>query len=178
MWGLIASLASSASGLITLLAVVAGLIGIGAFEQHRIDANQVSKLKLEYAQAQAAAIAQAAATQKQVDQFAQDAVDKETAAQTALTTLHREKFDAPIIKTIAADCLPYGFIRLHNAAASLTGNLPVTLPAGKSDDACAPVSWLTVERTIADNYYTAQANAEQLNRLIDVLKQEQKAVSK
>ena len=34
MWNLVAGLASSASGILALLAVVAGLLGLGAFELH------------------------------------------------------------------------------------------------------------------------------------------------
>ena len=57
MWNLVAGLASSASGILALLAVVAGLLGLGAFEQHKIDANSLTSVKADYAKQSAAALA-------------------------------------------------------------------------------------------------------------------------
>jgi hypothetical protein len=177
MWSLIASAASSASGLLVLLAVVGGLVGAGAYGQHRLDEDSLDKLKASYATAEEAAVAKAAATQKQVDQISLNAAATETAAQTALTT-HLSQEPVYVIKTVASNCVPYGLVRVLDAAASGRITASLTLPAGKSDDACAPVTWAALERSVVANYYTGLANAEQLNRLVGVLQAEQKELAK
>lgn len=178
MWASILKFASgSALGLATMLATVFGLVAFGAYGQHKLDANALTKLKLEYAQAAAAAAAKAAATQHQIDETATAASSAEIASQDALTTrLHEELAYAPVVRTVARDCVPFGFIRLLDAAATGRSSAGLTLPAGKSDDACAPLTWAAVGRSIVANYYTAQANADQLNRLIALLQAEQKAM--
>lgn len=177
MISLISSLMGSAGGILVMLAVVAAIAAGGAYEQHKVDADALDNLKAGYAQAQAAAEAKAAAQQKQVDQTALAASAAESTAQTTLTTtLHEELANVPIVKTVAANCVPYGFVRVLDAAVTSRGYASLALPAGKSDDACAPTSWAAVERSVISNYYTASANAEQLNRLIGVLQAEQKAM--
>jgi multidrug efflux pump subunit AcrA (membrane-fusion protein) len=174
MWTLIGSLASSVSGLLVLLSVVGGLLGLGAFEQHKIDADSLDKLKASYAQAEQIATAQAAATQKQIDDQAASAVQAEQAAQTDLSSsLQKELANAPIIHTVAANCVPYGLVRVLDAAASGRLSTSLALPAGKSDDACSSVTWAALERSVVSNYYTALANNEQLNALIAYLKKQQ-----
>jgi hypothetical protein len=179
MWTLIGGLASSASGIIALLVVVGGLVAAGAFGQHKLDESTLDKLKLSYATAEATAVAQAAAQQKQVDAVGLAASSSEAAAQNKLaTTLRQELANAPTFKTVASACVPYGFVRVLDAAASGRLSASLTLPAGKSDDACAPTSWAALERSVVTNYYAAGANAEQLNQLIAVEKAEQKVLTK
>jgi hypothetical protein len=174
MWSMIGSLASSVSGLLVLLSVVGGLLGLGAFEQHKIDADKLDKLKASYAQAEQIATAQAAATQKQIDDQAASAVQAEQVAQTDLSSsLQKELANAPIIHTVASNCVPYGLVRVLDAAASGRLSTSLTLPAGKSDDACSPVTWAALERSVVSNYYTGLANAEQLDALIAYLKKQQ-----
>jgi hypothetical protein len=179
MWTLISGAFSSVGGLLTMLAVIAGLTGFGAFEMHKIDEGKYQTFVAAQAKAQAAAEEKAAATQKQVDDTALAAAGMETAAQTALTTnLHEELANVPIVKTVAINCVPYGFVRVLDAAASGRALAGLALPAGKSDDACAPFDWNAVARSIVSNYFTARANAEQLNQLVTLLQDEQKAMAK
>ena len=169
----------SSAKLIAILAAVLGLIALGAWGQHKIDADKVDRLKTQYAEAQAAAVTAALAKQRQVDQAAQDAAAKEIAGQQALASnLKLELSHEPVVKTIARDCVPYGFLRLLDGAATRRPSSGLALPAGKSDDACAPVTWAAVGRSIVANYYTAHANADQLNALIDLLLTEQKVIAK
>lgn len=72
--------------------------------------------------------------------------------------------------TILVPCIPYGFVRVLDAAALSTSSRPVSpsdlaLPTGQSDDACAPIKASDLAAAIAANYGTAEENAEQLNSL-------------
>ncbi|MOA25754.1 hypothetical protein D3C78_1464990 [compost metagenome] len=58
--------------------------------------------------------------------------------------------------------MPAGFVRLHDAAA---GNLPPPDPAGAADEAPAGIALSAVAGTVAGNYTSCNANAEQLRQL-------------
>lgn len=66
-------------------------------------------------------------------------------------------------------CVPYGFVRTLDAAVLgvRPGDLP--LPAGKSDDDCAPIEASSLAAGIAENYGAARQNAVQLDALLDYL---------
>ncbi len=174
MWSLIASAASSASGILILLSVVASLIGVGAFEQHKIDANALTSLKAQYAQATAVALAKGAAIQQANDNRAIAAASSEAAVQTQIATdLQKELTDArmhaTIVQKISPSCVPWGAYRLLYAGSH--GGDPAGLGyfAGKSDDACSPIGWLDLAAAILHDYSQARANGEQLNALEGVL---------
>lgn len=167
MWSLISSLAGSVGGLVALLAVVAGLIGVGAYEEHRVDLGKLNAIEASYAQAQARAVAEAAATQKQLDAVTLAAVNTESKAQTQLSsTLQQELADVPVrvvVKSIP--CVPWGLVRLLDATILGVSAASLNLPAGKSDGSCSPYGADELARTIVSNYGRANANAEQLNAL-------------
>ena len=182
MWSLLTGAFSSVGGLLMLLAVCGSLVGLGSCEMHKIDEGKYQALVASTATAAARAAATAAAMQKANDQDALNASAAEAEAQKELNDVAQANqavpLAAPIVKTIAANCVPYGFVRLHDAAARSLSFASVGIAPGKSDDACAPVKWADVERVIVANYSLANDNAEQLNRLIATLRAEQKDMAK
>ena len=169
MWSLIASLATSASGVLALLAVVAGLIGVGAFEQHKIDANQLTSLKARYAQASAVALAKGAAIQQANDERAIAAASAEAAVQQTLAAaLQKELADVKAhvtVRTIAANCVPLGLVRVLYAGSHGVDANSLPLGAGQSDDTCSAVGWPELAAAIIHDYGQARANGEQLTAL-------------
>ena len=152
-----------------LFAIVAGAAAIGGFMlAHKLDAAAYTKLELSYAQAQATAVATAAAEQKRLDDIATQAAQLEAAnqsrlaanAQAALTEVQNH------VKTVYVSCLPLGFVRVLDAAA--LGVTAASLPhaAGNTDATCSKVDPVALARSIVQNYFTANSNAEQLNALI------------
>ena len=151
------------------LALALGAAAIGGFTlAHRLDAAAYTKLELSYAQAQATAVATAAAEQKRLDDIATQAAQLEAAnqsrlaanAQAALTEVQNH------VKTVYVSCLPLGFVRVLDAAA--LGVTAASLPhaAGNTDATCSKVDPVALARSIVQNYFTANSNAEQLNALI------------
>ena len=173
MWSLIGSLASSAGGILALLAVVAGLVAGGAYEEHRIDAGKLSALELSYQTASATAAAQAAATQKQLDQATQTATTAALASQSSLNAqLQTEVLSVPTyVKTPATPCVPWGFIRVLDATVLGSDPASLPLPAGAANDACSTFSYATVAASIVANYGHAEFNAAQLTALQAWVKQ-------
>lgn len=158
---------------IAFLVLMAGA-AIGGFTlAHRLDAAAYAKLELSYAQAQAKAVADAAAEQKRLDDIATEAARAEATnqrrlasqAQAALTEVQNH------VKIVTIKCIPLGLVRVLDAAA--LGVTASSLPhaAGNSDATCAKVDTVALARSIVANYFNANANAEQLNALIDNLRQ-------
>jgi hypothetical protein len=160
---------------------VIGGYGVGKV-MHDADLSKYQALQLKDAaaataslEAQAEALAKVASTQHTLDQEALLGAEAEAKGQAALTQQNAVIVkEVPVYVTEKADavtCIPYGFVRVLDATI-LAGNSgsPVSpsdlaLPADQSDDACAPVKASDLAASIAANYGTAQANAEQLNAL-------------
>lgn len=64
-------------------------------------------------------------------------------------------------------CVTYGLVRVLDAAASGRSPADLELPAGQSDDACAPVTASALAANVASNYGVALQNAQQLDALIE-----------
>lgn len=173
MWSLIAAAASSASGILILLGVVASLIGIGAFEQHKIDANALTSLKAQYAQATAAALAKGAMIQQANDERAIAAASSEASVQASrVAALQQELADVQShfhVKAVTASCVPYGFLRVLYAGSHGSTADSIGYSAGQSDDACSPVGWAQLASEILHNYERALANGTQLDDLTALL---------
>ncbi len=174
MWSLVAGLASSASGILALLAVVASLLGLGAFEQHRIDANALTSLKADYAKQTAAALARGAAIQQANDERAIAAASNEAAVQAQLTAaLQKELADVQKHVTVrGVPCISWGLVRVLDAAVLGVSPDALSLPPGKSDDTCSSISAAELAASIVSNYGTAQGNAEQLTALQNLLRKQ------
>ena len=164
-------LASSLSAKLAAAAVALGFAFTGgAILMHKIDNARYEALQLQYARAQQQAIAAAQAEQKRLDDIALAAAQSEAATQAAMTA--RAKRQLLEIRRHVTDrpCVSFGLVRVLDAAVHGVLADTLALPAGKSDDTCAPVDAATLARSISDNYAAARANAEQLNALIAVLR--------
>jgi hypothetical protein len=144
----------------------------GAFCMHRWDEGVIADLKLADARAQAASLS--AALRKQAAQAAlsQAASLREAAAQQALAA-HSRVILEEIPRHVANDhrpCVPYGLVRVLDAAATGADPAALPLPAGRTDASCAPVTATALAARIAANYTAARANAEQLNALQEFLR--------
>lgn len=160
---------------IAILVVIAGLIGVGAYGQAKIDADNVDKIKTEYAQQQ---VAIAVANQKQQDKYDADAAAAAKAAidqQTQLTTefsTHEQEITRYVPVTHA--CIPLGLLRVLNASASGLSLPAVPNTTGKSDDACSTVNWRDLARPIIAGFDACRSNAIQQNALIEFMRQAEK----
>ncbi len=140
---------------------------------HKVDNSRYVALELKYAQAEATAVAAAQAEQKRLDDIATQAAQREAAnqsrlaakAQAALTEVQQH------VKVVTIKCIPLGLVRVLDAAA--LGVTAASLPhaTGNSDVTCAKVDTVALARSIVANYFTANANAEQLNALIANLRE-------
>lgn len=77
--------------------------------------------------------------------------------------------EIPTYVTPAQDlhsCVTYGLVRVYDAAILGVQPSDLDLPAGQSDDACAPVKASDLARSLADNVGAARQNAAQLDALI------------
>lgn len=159
-------------------AAIAGIatatVGAG-YVVHKFDEARYADLVAADAKAQSLAVALAAAQQKNLDAITIKDASKEQAAQSqiAATTaaikseIHTYVTRLQDSKTAAPGCVTYGLVRLHDAAALGVDPSTLQLPAGKSDDACAPVAPSALAAGIVANYGAARANAEQLAGLQD-----------
>ena len=160
-------------------AVIALMIFAGGFKTaHDIDAHKYDELKLQYVQAQAKAVKEAAQKQQALDSEASEAANQEAIDQTKRANQLAQELanvqNHVSVKTIASNCVPYGFYRLLYAGSHGVLTNSLGLPAGQSDDACAPVGWSQLATEVLHNYGNALANAEQLNKLEDLLRKEKK----
>ena len=174
MWSLVASAASSASGILIMLGVVAGLIGVGAFEQHKIDANSLTSLKADYAKQSAAALAKGAAIQQENDNRAIAAASAEAAVQASRVAALQQELDGvqKHVTTKAIPCISYGLVRVLDAAVLGVSPDALSLPPGKSDDTCSPITATELAVSIVSNYGAALGNAEQLAALQALLRKQ------
>lgn len=159
MFGL-SSLAMKAIG----AAVIAAMAFAGGMRlEYKIESGKIAQLQLSYAQAEIHA-------QQKYDATALNAAKAENDAQTKLTSQGNiqiaEVQTHVITKVIASNCVPYGLVRLLDAAASGRTTNSLLFPTGKSDATCSAIKWDALGRSVVGNYYVARANATQLNGLI------------
>ena len=112
------------------------------------------------------AVQQAKDTQAAQDKVSLDAAVAEAQAQQKIVTVTQT-----IIKKVVqhvqdhSNCITYGLVRVLDAGIYGIDPDTLPLPAGKSDDACAPVAASTLAERVISNYAIARGNAEQLNAL-------------
>lgn len=144
-------------------------LSAGAYAGYRWEAGTVAKLELADAQARSQAIQIAAASQKAQDGVALAAAVKEAKAQTQIevqtVTVTKEIPRYVTIHQDATVCVPYGLVRLLDAAADQTDPSAFQLAPGQSDDTCSPVKASDLAGSVIANYSAAIANAEQLTAL-------------
>lgn len=159
--------------------VIAGLVSAagvygchqGQAVEHTARLAEVRGIRLVEAR-QVAAVAQAArVAQHAQDQITTTSAVAEAAAQeriiTRTITLTQE---VPRYVTTTVErrigCVPWGLVRVLDAAASGANPADLIPPAGQPDDACSPVTPLALGQSVVANYGVAHQNAEQLDALI------------
>lgn len=157
---------------IKLIAIAIGLVMLmagTAIVTHKVDDSQYLKLELKIAADHQKAVDAALAEQHQIDAVATKAAQDDARKQAAATaSVKRQLAEVQIhVHAIssASHCITYGLVRVIDAAVHGVGAGTLALPAGKSDDACAPISAADLARSVVDNYGTARANSQQLNDL-------------
>lgn len=155
-------------------ALIAGVLGFssGMMLMHKIEVGKYEKLELSYKDAQIKAVEQAQEDQKALDNVALNAAQREAATQAALTARAKQQLAevSKHVKTNPTGCVTYGFVRVLDGAVHGVLAERLALPAGKSDDACTNLNAADVARSVVDNYNTAEANRQQLDALIAVLR--------
>jgi hypothetical protein len=148
--------------------------GCGLYAAHRWDEGDIEALHAKIAtiarddaRANAVAIADAADRVKRADALSLNAAVAEAAAQQKLAdeksrTLEEVRLH---VSSAARLCIPYGLVRLLDAASLGADPNSLSLPSGRSDAACAPVNAADLAANVAANYAVARENAEQLNAL-------------
>lgn len=137
-----------------------------SYVTHRVDVAKLQALELQYAQAETKAVEQAKAVQAAEDKVSLDAAVAEAAAQQKIVTV-TQTITKEVVRHVKdhSDCITYGLVRVLDAGVYGADPDSLPLPAGKSDDACAPVTASSLATAILNNYGLARANAEQLNAL-------------
>lgn len=141
----------------------------GGAVMHRLDEGRYQKLVADQAKAETAAQVQARKGEQRQAAVVTHAAGTAARAQerilTHTITLTQEIHDhvPPVVDH--QPCVPYGFVRLHDAAAYGVGIADTGVPAGQPDDACAPFAWADIAAVVVQNYGAARQNAQQLGDL-------------
>lgn len=150
--------------------------GGGVCVTHHWDAGDIAALQTKIAtiqrddaRAKADALAVAADRMRRADAISLNSAVAEAAAQQKLAD---QKFliAKEVHRHVASNgnnrmCITYGLVRVLDAASLGADPDVLSLPAGRSDDACASLTAAALAANVAANYVTARANAEQLNAL-------------
>ena len=148
----------------------------GAYVAHHWDAGDVEALQKKIAiiqrddaRAKVEALAAAADRLRRADAISLTAAVAEAAAQQKLDD-QKSVIAKEVHRHVASDisrrvCVPYGVVRVLDAASLGADPDGLSLPAGQSDGACAPVTAASLAANVAGNYAAARANAEQLSAL-------------
>lgn len=160
-------------GSLAIYAIVAlAIAGGSAFVTHRFDTATLNALKLSYAAAEKQAIMRAKDDQYAADQVALNAAVAEGDKQRGIAVRTQRSLNEVRrhVKELTRSCITYGLVRVLDAAVLGADADELALPAGKSDDACAPVTADALASSVIENYGVAEANAEQLNALQDFVR--------
>jgi hypothetical protein len=159
--------------LVAILVVIAAIFGGGFYSGHRWEENAFLKFKAEVVAAQAAATEAARAEQVRLDADALAAAQDYGAAQAReaarSSSLYEQVKHAPVPSRA---CIPWGLVRLHDAAALGADTDALAFPPRVTADACSPVGWRDLAQRIVANYGAARANAIQLDALIGAWKKQ------
>lgn len=102
----------------------------------------------------------------------------DTTEQTRIVTRTRTLLQkVNVYVPVSTPCVPWGVVRLHDAA--VLGVDPGTLqaPPGAADDACSPFTAAQLMAAVVANYGAADQNAQQLNDLETNLRDRATAVA-
>jgi hypothetical protein len=161
------------------LFVYAGIAAAGAWAAHHWDEGEIADLKLAQSQAQTRAVlAQAKIVRAQDAVSLAAAVTEASAQQKIADEAHLIPKEIRIhVPSASRICIPFGLVRVLDAATTGADPAGLPLPAGQSDAGCAPVDAAALAQSVAGNYVTARANAEQLSALQDWVRDEARATA-
>ena len=161
------------SFLLKLLLPVAAFVG-GLCLAQRWDAGDIQALhahiatiERDDARAKAAAVADAMDRVAREDRISLAGAVAEAAAQQKLAD-ENSRIAGEVQRHVSESshfCIPYGLVRVLDAASLGADPDGLSLPAGQSDDSCAPVDAAHLAANVAANYAAARENAEQLSAL-------------
>lgn len=155
-----------AGSFVTYLTVGAIAAATSGYLVHKIDHGKYADLELSYQQAQTKAVSLAKDIQASEDKVALDEAVAEAQAQTQVVTRTRNiTKEVQIYVKDTSTCITYGLLRVLDAHALGVDPASLHLATAQPDDACANLKSSDLATIIAGNYDTANANAEQLNRL-------------
>jgi hypothetical protein len=150
--------------------------GGGVYIAHHWDAGDVAALQTKIAtiqrddaRAKAKAVAAASDRMRRADAIslnsavAEAASRQQLADQKSIIAKEVHRHVSPAISDRI--CVPFGLVRVLDAASLGADPDTLSLPAGQSDGACAPVTADALAANVAANYATARSNAERLNAL-------------
>lgn len=162
-------LTGSGLKLIAILGVVVGLLGSGAYVEHKIDLGTLNALKASYAQAEAQALSEAASRQKSIDDDSAAADKQALAVSAALAAslqdqLARIPSHVTVIKG-PGNCITYGLLRVLDAAVYGSDPASLHLPAGATDATCSRVDAVALAQIVVGNYGKFKLTAQQLTEL-------------
>jgi len=162
MWW--APVASFLNGLWGYVLLGVSCAAAGGYATYHFEESKVLAVQLADAKDYAAALDLQNKAVKSADAESLKAAVAEAAAQQKIVTVHQvitEK--VPVyVHDKALPCIPFGLVRVLDASVLQTGPDALPLPAGQSDDACAPVDANALAQAILANYSAAEGNAEQL----------------
>jgi hypothetical protein len=146
----------------------------GLYAAHHWDEGDVRALQLKIAtiqrddaRAEVIAVAAASDRMKRADAVNLNAAVAEAAAQQKLADAKsRLSREIPLhVSSSTPFCISYGLVRVLDAASLGADPDALSLPAGQSDESCAPVTAAALAGSVAANYAVARSNAEELNAL-------------
>jgi hypothetical protein len=119
--------------------------------------------------AEAKAAARASAIERTSGQITVQAQAQEARAQTKIQLIHDVQIkEIPTYVTAQTDhdfAIPWGLVRVHDAAAIGVDVSGISLPAGQSDGAASVITPSQFGSLIVDNYGACHADAQQLSDL-------------
>ena len=148
--------------------------GCGLYAAHHWDEGDIETLRAKIAtverddaRAKTLAIADAADRLKRADASSLNAAVAESAAQQKLVDEKSRLLQEVHLHVSSRShiCIPYGVVRMLDAASLGVDPDILSLSAGQSDATCTPVTAADLAASVAANYASARANAEQLNAL-------------
>jgi len=153
---------------------------IGAFVGGNIHGHRAERIVWEKRSAEEslAAFKKGQSLQRAADQVAIDIAGTQTVVQERIiTNTIKLKEEVQIYVQDDSNCITYGFMRLHDAAALGVDPATLALPADKSNGSCTTLKWSDLEKGVIGNYGTADQNAGQLTGLQGYVSGVQKAQS-
>ncbi len=134
--------------------LAAAVLGGLAWFQHEWHAGQVARGTVRVAHAADVRITRAVAASDRA------AISAEAAEQTRIIVRTRTlQQKVNVYVPVSSPCVPWGVVRLHDAAVLHVDPGSLQPPAGQPDDACSDVAPRAFVDTVIANYGTADANA-------------------